>query len=98
MPASGWAKSIARARVGAAPLPTPLAPELAFFVREAWPSVATGTALTDGVLAPGDTLALTSEMNDGGTAFGDGIEEDRLELPYGQRLMIRRAPTTLALV
>ncbi len=96
--ATGWAKSIARARLGAAPLPAPLAPELAFFVREAWPSVATGTALTDGVLAPGDVLTLTSEMNDGGTAFGDGIEDDRLDLPYGQRLTISRAPTTLQLV
>ena len=78
-------------------MPAPEAPELAFFVREAWPSITTSVVLTDGLLAPGDALVITSEMNDGGTAFGDGIEDDRLDLPYGQTLTIGRAPQTLRL-
>ena len=96
--ATGWAKSVARARVGAPSLPTPAAPELAFFVREAWPSVRTGTSLTDGVIPSGQALEVTSEMNDGGVAFGDGIEDDHLELPYGLRLRLLRAEIGLRLV
>ena len=36
-------------------------------------------------------------MNEGGVAFGDGIEEDRLELPYGEVLTVSRAPSELHL-
>jgi hypothetical protein len=37
-------------------------------------------------------------MNDGGVLFGDGIEEDRLELPYGARVRVEVAPERLRLV
>jgi hypothetical protein len=37
-------------------------------------------------------------MDDGGVAFGDGIESDRIELLWGQRLEIGLAQTRLNLV
>ena len=66
-------------------------------MREAWPSVVTGTSLVDGVIDPQKSLVITSEMNDGGVAFGDGIEDDRLDLPYGQVITVRRADQGLRL-
>jgi hypothetical protein len=95
--ASGWARSVSLRRQGCAPLPSPTAPALTFLVREAWPSVATGTTLVDGRIEAGRELVITSEMNDGGVAFGDGIEEDRLELPWGQIVRLRRADRSLRL-
>jgi hypothetical protein len=89
--ASGWAKSIAQRRTPAPPLPGPLDPELTFLVREAWPSITTGATLVDGCIHPGERLVVTSEMNDGGTVFGDGIEADRLELGFGQTVELERA-------
>ena len=82
----------------AATLPGPLDPELAFFVREAWPSVATGAEVTDGALTPGEALEIVSEMDVGGTIFGDGVEDDRLALPFGQSVRIAQADETLHLV
>jgi hypothetical protein len=95
--ATGWARSIAEAYAAAVALPGPADAELAFFVREAWPSVATGTTIVAGRIAAGEALTLVSEMNDGGTLFGDGIETDRLELPYGQVAQIGRADQVLQL-
>jgi hypothetical protein len=94
---TGWAKSIKNRREGAPALPDALSSNLCFLVREAWPSVVTGTRLMDGVLGVDDALVVTSEMNEGGVAFGDGIEDDRLELPWGQVLTVRRAPQALHL-
>ena len=71
--ATGWAKSINQGRLA---LPVPVAPELAWFVREAWESPATGASLTAGLLAPDGVLRVTSEID--GVVFGDGIEDDRL--------------------
>jgi NAD kinase len=96
--ATGWAKSVVRQRKDAPALPSPTDRELVFMVREAWPSVRTGTDLSAGLLAPGCALVVTSEMNDGGVAFGDGIEEDHLELPYGQVVTIARSERCLRLV
>jgi NAD kinase len=95
--ATGWAKSICESRARASALPGPLAPELAFFVREAWSSVTTGASLVDGRVGPGERLAITSEMNEGGTIFGDGMEADRLELPYGQTVELARADEVMRL-
>ncbi|MDA0169060.1 hypothetical protein OJ998_08180 [Solirubrobacter taibaiensis] len=91
--ATGWAKSINQGRLA---LPTPVAPELAWFVREAWESPATGAALTAGLLAPDGVLRVTSEID--GVVFGDGIEDDRLEVGWGQRVEISAARERLALV
>jgi NAD kinase len=95
--ATGWAQSITQSRVNAPRLPAPLAPELAFLVREAWQSVATGSSLVHGIIRPGERLQITSEMNEGGTVFGDGIEADRLDLPYGQTVELTQAEQRMRL-
>ncbi len=95
--ATGWASSIHRERHASFALPAPGDPDLAWFVREAWPSVATGTALTAGLLAPPTRLRVVSEMEDG-VVFGDGIEDDRLALPWGQPVEVGRAREVLRLV
>lgn len=96
--ASGWARSVSLRREGCATLPEPLSPDLTFLVREPWPSVRTGTDVADGRFSPALQLVITSEMNDGGVVFGDGIEQDSLDLPYGQVLTISAAPVPLRLV
>jgi hypothetical protein len=37
-------------------------------------------------------------MNDGGVAFGDGIEDDRIDFHFGQALTLRPADTSLHLL
>jgi NAD kinase len=96
--ATGWGRSIALERHSRLAMPAPGERALAFFVREAWPSVATGATLTEGLIGPDGTLALSSEMNDGGVVFGDGIEGDRIEFGWGRRLDVRVAPERLRLV
>ncbi|MFH1465105.1 MAG: hypothetical protein ABIO70_12035 [Pseudomonadota bacterium] len=96
--ATGWARSLHRERRSSVHLPKPTDPSLAFFVREAWPSPTTGTKLTEGLLADGEALGFTNELNEGGVVFGDGIEQDFLALSWAQRVEIRRAPRALALV
>jgi NAD kinase len=96
--ATGWARSIHRQRHTMVTLPTPSEQRLAFFVREAFPSIATGTELTDGAIATGDELVVSSRMNGGGVVFGDGIEADRLVFGWGATLTVDLAPETLMLV
>ena len=59
--ATGWLASIARERRDPPAPVTPEEPALCWFVREAWPSPATGVELTAGRLADGEELELTSE-------------------------------------
>jgi hypothetical protein len=96
--ATGWARSIVRGREGAPPLPGPGEPSLAFFVREAWASRVTAASLTDGRVGPEAPLTLTSEMEAGGTLFGDGLEDDHLVLPFGRSAAVRPADVRLELV
>lgn len=91
--ATGWAKSINGGRLA---LPGPVAPELAWFVREAWESPMTGASLTAGLLEAGAVVGVTSEID--GVVFGDGIEDDRLEVGWGQRITIGAASERLRLV
>ena len=79
-------------------LPRPGDAKLAFFVREAFPSIATGTDITQGVLAQTDRLDVTSEMNDGGIIFGDGMEMDNLSFDWGVTAEISVSEQRLHLV
>lgn len=95
--ATGWARSLNALQREPLALPRPTDPALAWFVREAWESAATGATLTAGLLA-GGPLELTCELGEGGVVFGDGIETDRLTLDWGQRVTVTAAETRLQLV
>lgn len=94
---TGWAMSIARSRRTKVHLPAPTAPDVVFFVREAWPSRTTDTTVVEGLLRDGDEVVLTSEMNGGGVLFGDGIEQDAVEWPFARVVRLRRAEVALRL-
>ncbi len=93
--ATGWCASIALERGGRA-LPAPTEPRLAWFVREAWPSLATGASLTEGLLEAGEPLRITV-ASDQLVVFGDGMESDRLAASWGQELSIELAGRPLRL-
>jgi NAD kinase len=94
---TGWSRSIANDRELWSELPPATSRVLAWFVREAWPSPATGTTLTTGTLADGQSLVLTIE-SDSLVVFGDGIDRDYLEASWGQQLHIGASSRTLNLV
>ncbi len=96
--ATGWARSIQLGRGREEKLPAPAEPRLAFFVREAFPSVSTGTTIVRADVASKEAIEIVSEMNDGGTVFGDGIEEDRLEFGWGMCVRVGVAREKLQLV
>ncbi|MDT4989016.1 MAG: hypothetical protein QOI74_3110 [Micromonosporaceae bacterium] len=98
--ATGWCRSVWQERRSKIVLPGPTEPRLAWFVREAWPSPATGTSLVEGVVAKNARQAtLTVEVeSDRLVVFGDGIESDALTLSWGQRLRLRLAEQRLRLV
>ncbi len=96
--ATGWARSISRQKAKPLELPRPTDDRLVFFVREPFPSRATGTSIEEGLLSRSERLQIASEMNELGTVFGDGIEDDRLEFYWGMRLTIGVADLHLNLV
>jgi len=95
--ATGWARSIVLERNRAVQLPTPTESRLAFFVREAFPSAVTSIELTEGFIAPSESLGLTSRMEEG-VVFGDGIETDFLRFDWGRHLEVSIADQRLMLV
>jgi NAD kinase len=95
---TGWAHSINRVRSHPLVLPEPEDRALAFFVREAFPSVATGTDVVQGTVANQERLEVVSRMNSGGVIFGDGIESDRIEFNWGRRVHIGVSDNQLNLV
>ncbi|MGY4740427.1 hypothetical protein [Streptomyces sp. ATMOS53] len=97
--ATGWIRSVWQERGGGGRLrlPGPAEDRLVWFVREAWPSPATGTSLVAGELAAGGRLTLTVE-SERLIAFGDGIESDAVELTWGQRVRVGVGGERLRLV
>jgi NAD kinase len=93
--ATGWARSIMQASHIALDL-APTAPRLGYLVREAWPSPATGTEIVAG-LVEAEPVVVTSEMDDGGTIFADGIESDHLLFGWGRQVSIGVSPRRLSL-
>lgn len=96
--ATGWARSIARQRAKPPAMPAPAERRLVFFAREPFPSVATSTSLEQGELREGKPLTIRSEMDDEGTLFGDGIEDDRIAFGWGRRVTVGVAPERLRFV
>jgi NAD kinase len=95
--ATGWARSIHLERHSNLGLPGPTDPHLAFFVREAFPSVATSIEVTEGVLEEEGALRVVSRMENG-VIFGDGIEQDYLRFEWGARVEVRIAKKRLQLI
>ena len=94
---TGWARSIHRERACGIALLNAEDPALLFFVRESFPSPGTACSMTQGVVDD-EVVEITSEMNDGGVVFGDGIEADRIDFSWGKTVRIARAPVCLQLV
>lgn len=95
--ATGWCRSAWLERKSPLVLPAPAEPRLSWFVREAWPSPATGTALTEGSLARGQALTVSAE-SDRLVLFGDGVEADVVPLTWGQTATVRLADRSLNLL
>lgn len=94
--ATGWCRSAWLERNSKLCLPQPTDPALCWFVREAWPSPATGTGLTEGLLQPDQELVIVAQSDL--VVFGDGIENDTLSLTWGQRATVRLAHRRVHLV
>ncbi|MFF3613352.1 hypothetical protein [Streptomyces sp. NPDC002580] len=95
--ATGWLRSVWQERGGGLPLPGSTDERLLWFVREAWPSPATGTSLVAGELTAAGRLSLTVE-SDRLIVFGDGMEGDAVELRWGQTVRVGVAGVRLRLV
>lgn len=93
---TGWCRSAWQERRSPLTLPGPTDPALCWFVREAWPSPATGTDNTEGLLKASDSLTITAESDL--VVFGDGMESDTLSIGWGQRVEIAVAAVKLHLV
>jgi NAD kinase len=94
--ATGWARSIMESVHALVPL-KPDEAALAYFVREPFPSIATGTSIRFGKLET-TALEVTSRMNEGGVIFADGIEKDFVSFDWGRRLTVQLAQNRLRLV
>ncbi len=95
---TGWARSVCEQRGLPIKLPDPEQAQLAFFVREPFPSKWTGTDLDIGLLEAGETLVVESLMGERGVVFADGIETDCLQFLDGHRVTLSVAKERLNLV
>lgn len=94
--ATGWCRSAWLERHSTLALPAPPEPQLCWFVREAWPSIATGADVTEGVLEATESLVIRAESDL--VIFGDGIESDSITLTWGQEVSVSVADRQLHLV
>ncbi|WP_407320093.1 hypothetical protein UQW22_06500 [Isoptericola halotolerans] len=94
--ATGWWASLAHDR-GGRRAPGRSDGRLGWFVREAWPSPATGVRCNEGSVEPSDDVALTV-ASDRLVVFGDGMEDDRLVAAWGQTVTVRAGDEPLRLV
>ena len=95
--ATGWARSLSVA-IGRSVSIAPTDPRLAFFVREPWPSVATGAKVAFGEFGAETRFQMLSNMNEGGVIFADGVEQDHLMFGWGRKVAIGLSSRTLNLV
>ncbi|MFE7380429.1 hypothetical protein ACFU9F_08695 [Streptomyces zhihengii] len=95
--ATGWLRSLWLERASTLALPAPEERRLLWFVREAWPSPATGTTRVSGALSGAEGLRVTVEC-DRLVAFGDGMETDALTLTWGQSVRVGVCDTALHLL
>ncbi|MGH9264727.1 MAG: hypothetical protein ACRD1D_08540, partial [Acidimicrobiales bacterium] len=93
---TGWCRSVWLERHSTLDLPAPEQDRLCWFVREAWPSPATGTVLTEGTLGLDEGLQVVAESDL--VVFGDGIESDAIALGWGQGVTVSIAGRPLRLV
>jgi len=94
---TGWARSIMESIHSSVAL-QPDERALAFFVREPFPSVATGTSVRMGRFSDQQPIRVTSRMNDGGVVFADGLEQDHLKFDWGRMLEVSVSAKRLNLV
>jgi len=94
--ATGWARSIMEA-TGQQMILSPQERAVGYFVREPFPSIATGTTLRAGKLDQME-LQVTSRMNDGGVIFADGIEQDFLPFDWGRQVSLAPSERVLRLI
>lgn len=94
---TGWCASLQRIQAPDLSLPGPTSTRLSWFVREPWPSPSTGADLVAGSMPEGESLVLDVE-SEGLVVFGDGMEDDRLTLGWGQQVVVRRASEVLRTV
>jgi NAD kinase len=95
--ATGWARSIMAATGWTVPL-SPQDRAFGYFVREPFPSVATGTSVRSGRIESAGAIEIVSRLNEGGAIFADGIEKDFLPFDWGRRAELRVAEEGLTLV
>jgi NAD kinase len=95
--ATGWARSLMESMHAAVPL-APDEQALAFFVREAFPSISTGTSIRSGKIDNSSPIRVISRMNDGGVIFADGIEQDHLGFDWGRMIQVSVSSRRLNLV
>jgi NAD kinase len=95
---TGWVRSIVEQRGIEIDLPTPEQSRLAWFVREPFPSVYTGTDLDHGLVGADQELVIHSEMGHGGVVFADGIEVDNVQFLQGHTVRIAVSENRLNLV
>lgn len=94
--ATGWARSIIEATRANIHLDIDET-AVAFFVREPFPSISTGTKVREGKLS-NNTLNVTSHMNEGGVIFADGIEHDFIAFNWGRTVRLGPSRKKLNLI